>query len=224
MSFHHSWNVTPRQAIQIQKKLAAKIIRKGNPKRVRFIAGCDVAYDPSSKRCFAGVIVFRWPGLERIEEVKAVRPVQFPYVPGLLTFREAPVLLDCFKKLSVTPDLLMFDGQGIAHPRRFGLASHLGFLLGKPTIGVAKSRLVGSFREPGQNRGNHSSLQDGREIIGAVVRTRTKVRPIFVSVGHKIGLGPAIRWAFKTCRGYRIPEPTRQADIFVERLKHAHKT
>ena len=219
----HSWNVTPKQAIQIQKKLAPKIIKRGSPQHVQFIAGCDIAYDSKTKRAFAAVLVFSWPKFELAETSVAVQPVRFPYVPGLLSFREVPALLKSIRKLKLKPDLFMVDGQGIAHPRRIGLASHLGLLLGKPTIGAAKSRLIGKFTAPAKKAGSRSPLRDKNEIIGSVVRTRSNVRPIFVSVGHLIGLREAVNWTLRTCRGFRIPEPTRQADIFVEKLKNARK-
>lgn len=219
----HSWSVTPKQAVQIQKKLASKIIKRGNPKQARFIAGCDIAYDAKTKRCFAAALVFRWPDLELVETAYAIQPVRFPYVPGLLSFREIPALLAAIKKLKLKPDLLIIDGQGIAHPRRIGLASHLGLWLNVPTIGAAKSRLIGEFKDPGKKAGSQSPLRDKDEIIGAVLRTRSNVRPIFISLGHKIGLREAVNWVLETCRGFRIPEPTRQADIFVEKLKNARK-
>ncbi len=215
----HRWNVTPKQAIQIQKELAGKIIRKGSPRKVRTIAGCDIAYDPKTGQCFAGVIVFEWPGLAVKEKAISIQAVTFPYVPGLLSFREIPALLAAIRKLKLKPDLFMVDGQGIAHPRRIGLASHLGLWLGCPTIGAAKSRLIGEYKNPGLKTGAFSPLKQGKETIGAVLRTRSGVKPIFVSVGHKIGLKSAKQWVMKTAKGFRVPEPTRQADIYVEKMK-----
>ncbi len=223
MSLNHSWNVTPKQAVKIQKRLAAKIIKKGTPGKVQTIAGCDIAYDPQTKRCFAGVLIFSWPDMKIIEQLYVVEKVRFPYVPGLLTFREAPALLKCFRKLSLKPDLIMVDGQGIAHPRRIGVASHLGLILNIPTIGIAKSRLIGAFKSPGSAQGkwNHLYIDKNKQhdVIGAVVRTRSRVKPVFVSIGHKISLQESIKWVLRTTGKFRIPEPTRQADIFVEKIK-----
>ena len=149
----------------------------------------------------------------------AVRDTPFPYVPGLLTFREAPVVLEAFAQLETMPDVIMFDGQGLAHPSRIGLASHLGLWLDVPSFGCAKSLFVGTFKEPGPKAGSATQLKDKGEVIGKVVRTRDGVKPVFVSVGHKIDLDSAVRWAMAAARGCRVPEPTRQADIFVNSLR-----
>lgn len=156
---------------------------------------------------------------ELVETVSATQETKFPYIPGLLSFREAPACLEAVRKLTTEPDLFMIDGQGVAHPRRLGLASHLGLFLDKPTIGCAKSRLIGTFEEPGGDRGAYSLLRDGDEVIGAVVRTRSRVKPIFVSVGHRCTLEDAIRLTLACATRYRIPEPTRLAHQAVSRLK-----
>jgi len=200
--------------------------------RPRFIAGLDCAFSRDGKRIFAVAVVLKVVGsrrrgaegaesfeLEHIETVSAVQETRFPYIPGLLSFREAPVCLEAVKKLSRQPDLFVIDGQGIAHPRRLGLASHLGLFLDRPTIGCAKSRLIGTFEEPGSEKGAWSPLRDGEEVIGAVVRTRSRVKPVFVSVGHKCMLEDVIRVTLACVTRYRIPEPTRLAHQAVSRLR-----
>jgi deoxyribonuclease V len=181
------------------------------------VAGADIAYDPRRDRLLAAVLVFRLPGLDLVETSQVARQVRFPYVPGLLSFREAPPLLEAWDRLTRKPDLLVCDGQGIAHPRGLGLASHLGLLIGVPTIGCAKSRLVGAHDAVGSRRGDRTPLRYEGKVVGAVVRTRTRVRPLYVSPGHLIGIPAATRWVLELCRGYRLPEPTRLADQFVGR-------
>ena len=183
--------------------------------------GADVLYDPQSPQAdlYAAVVVLDVESL-RVVEVAAVRArARFPYVPGYLSFREIPPLLDAFAKLEAVPDLIVCDGQGRAHPRRFGLACHLGVLLDRPTFGCAKSRLIGEYREPGPRRGAHTRLCDGREVIGEVVRTRSFVKPVFVSVGHRISLETARRTALRLAPRYRLPEPVRAAHREVNRLR-----
>jgi deoxyribonuclease V len=213
------WPRNARQAVAIQRRLR-RLVRTGGPcPRVRLIAGADIAYDPRNGWLFAAVLVFSFPDLEP-REIRSVRArARFPYVPGLLSFREAPALIRAFRRLRIPPDLLICDGQGIAHPRGIGLASHLGILLGVPTIGCAKSRLVGDHGEVGPNVGDRSPLLFERRVVGAVVRSRSGVRPLFISPGHRISLDRSIRYVLASCRGFRLPEPTRQADILVERLK-----
>ena len=192
---------------------------------MRCVAGADVALDLRRGRAIAGVIVYRFPEFEEVERAWALRPLRFPYVPGLLSFREAPALLAAFRRLRRAPDLIFCDGQGYAHPRRFGLACHLGVLLDCPTIGAAKSRLIGTHTEPGGERGSWSPLIDAEngETIGAVVRTRAAVRPIYVSQGHRISLAHAIEMTLAVCDGLRIPRPTREADHYVEALKRGER-
>ena len=168
---------------------------------------------------YAGVIVYSLPELQEIERAFAVVSLTFPYVPGLLSFREGPALLAAFAKLRTEPDLLLFDAHGYAHPRRFGLASHLSVILDKPGIGVAKSRLIGEHKRPGSQKGSWAPLVDSGETIGAVLRTRDLVQPIFVSIGHRVDLKTAVELTLACSDGYRIPKPTREADHFVARLK-----
>jgi deoxyribonuclease V len=215
----HSWNVTPEQARQIQISLKSRLELADRLGEIQLIAGADIALDTEVGAGVGGLIVYRWPGLDEVERQFARRKLTFPYVPGLLAFREAPVLLDAFEKLRSEPDLIFYDGHGYSHPRRFGITCHLGILLDRPTIGCAKSRLVGHFEEPPPEAGTTSPLCDGEETIGAVLRTRDHVQPIFVSQGHRVGLATAVDWTLRVCDGYRIPKPTREADHFVEMVK-----
>jgi deoxyribonuclease V len=228
----HDWNLSYAEARRVQVELAGRVEfvpLEGEPK---LIAGLDCAFSKDGKRTFAAAVVLRLIGLrshpteqperfefELVETVTAQQETRFPYIPGLLSFREAPVCLEAVAKLGCEPDLFMVDGQGVAHPRRLGLASHLGLFLDKPTIGCAKSRLIGKYEEPGGERGAYSPLWDGGETIGAVVRTRRRVKPIFVSVGHKCTLDDAIRITLACATRYRIPEPTRLAHQAVSKLR-----
>ena len=216
------WDLPPKEAAALQRELAARVEREDRlPKRLRLVAGADIALDARAGVGFAGVVVFELPGLDEVERVSVSGPLEYPYVPGLLSFREGPLLLEAFGRLSCRPDLLTFDGQGIAHPRRLGLAAHLGLVLDAPSIGVAKSRLCGTHREPGRRKGSRAALRDGAETIGAVLRTRDGVNPVFVSTGHRVSLETAVRLTLACCDGYRIPKPTRLADRFVGELKRA---
>lgn len=191
----------------------------GVPARLRLVAGLDAHYQPRAGLVWGAAALLRWPELELVESALACRKLDFPYVPGLLSFREAPALLAALACLSRTPDLLFIDGQGIAHPRRLGLASHVGVLADVPAIGVAKSRLIGSFDPPGREKGTSAPLIDKGETIGAVLRTRAGVRPLFVSIGHRIALDAAVRLVLEAAPRYRLPEPTRLAD----RLSRMHR-
>lgn len=215
----HPWNVTPAEARHIQTELRPHVELRDRLRKVRLIAGADVALDAERKLAIAGVIVFRFPGLEIVERASAVRPLTFPYVPGLLTFREAPALLAAFAKLRSSPDLLFFDGHGYAHPRRFGIACHLGLLLDRPSIGCAKSLLIGEHKPPAQAAGSRAPLRHDGEIVGAALRTRRGVQPVFISIGHRISLDRAVEFALAASDGFRIPRPTRLADHFVEACK-----
>ncbi len=207
----HEWEVTPQQAVEIQRRLRP-LVRRENALAldgIRTGAGVDAAYNDGAR---AAVVLLSFPSLELLERVTAFRAETFPYVPGLLSFREAPVVLDALARLAAPPDLLMCDGQGIAHPRRLGLASHLGVYLDMPSIGCAKSRLVGSYDEPGPNAGDRSPLVHRGELVGMVVRTKPRTNPVFVSIGHKVDLETAVEVVLRCLRGYRLPEPTRLAD------------
>jgi len=240
----HRWDVTPDEARRIQEELRGRVElqdrltvqqgekrsrrfgtkRKKRFEAVRLVAGADVAFEfrgrkTSQGRALAGVIVYSFPELREIERAWAERPLEFPYVPGLLSFRELPALLAAMAKLRAEPDVIFCDAQGYAHPRRFGLACHLGVLLDRATVGCAKSRLIGEHRQAGRAAGSWAALQDAGETIGAVLRTRTDVKPIYVSAGHCVALPSAIALVLAVCDGYRIPKPTREADHFVEQLK-----
>ena len=211
----HRWSVTPKQAIAIQTRLAASV-RRSRPKGVlRFVAGVDMAFSEDGIRCIAGVVLWDTAQQCVVEEHLATRKVSFPYVPGLLSFREAPAVLLALRKLRRAPDALMCDGHGLAHPRRFGLACHLGVIVGVPTLGCAKSRLVGEHVEPGTRRGANVPLTHQGEVVGSVLRTRDRVKPVFVSIGHRVDLATAERVVLESGAGYRLPEPTRRADRLV---------
>ena len=238
------------EAEAIQKELQKRVITQNGFKEIKRVAGIDLAPIQGEERLVCGIIVFSFPELEELERVSARVDEQFPYIPGLLAFREGPAIIEAFKKVKYKPDLIMVDGQGIAHPRGLGIASHVGVILGIPSIGVAKERLYGKYNEPpdsegswtpliNPNRGSLKSLPpDGNvgsgggfyrapysyprsqgNTIGAVVRTKKGTKPVFVSIGHKIDLRTAVRITRECTKGYRIPEPTRKADIFVAQLK-----
>ncbi len=209
----HGWQVSPSEASEIQLKLASLVSRSNELTSPRFIAGVDMSVDRARGMGRGAVVVLSYPELEIVEVQTVEDSIDFPYVPGLLSFREAPLTLAVCEKLTVTPDLILVDGQGIAHPRRLGLASHLGLFLDIPTIGCAKSRLCGSHAEPGDEPGSYAELLDNGEVIGAVLRTKSGVKPIYVSIGHKVDLETAIYWTLQCCRGYRLPEPTRLAHL-----------
>ena len=206
----HSWELAPAEAQALQARLAPQVRRRDETQHVEWIAAVDVHY-PQRGQARAAAVLYRYPALS-LEDVQVVEePAGFPYVPGLLSFREAPAALKALHALIRQPDLLLVDGQGIAHPRRFGLASHIGLLLDVPAIGCAKSRLCGTAEEPAAQSGAWSPLVDGDEVIGAALRTRTGVKPLYVSIGHRVDLAAAIRWVLACCRGLRLPEPSRWA-------------
>ena len=215
----HAWDVSPKEAIQIQQQLRAKVIPHGKVGTPNLVAGADVAFvDDTAVAC---VVVLSFPKLDVLETVVHKEKVTFPYIPGLLSFRETPALAQAFGKLRHEADLIFIDGQGLAHPRAAGIACHIGVILDRPTIGCAKSLLFGTYKEPKQARGSVSDLcDDGGGVIGAVVRTKDSVQPVFVSIGHKIDLAQAIELTLACGKGYRIPEPTRQADLLADRAKH----
>lgn len=215
IAHRHHWDLTPRAAIALQEKLRGKVIVTPLPilGDGALIAGTDVSYDKHSDRLFAAVVVLRLPKMEIVEQVTAVDRAGFPYVPGLLSFREIPPLLECFRKLSVIPSVVLVDGQGLAHPRRFGLACHLGWLLELPTIGCAKSILCGSFAALPSRRGATALLIHRGETVGLAVRTRAGVQPMYISIGHQVELEGAAALVLRCATLYRLPEPTRQAHI-----------
>ena len=207
----HDWNISPEEAVEVQKELRAGLdLTWDGSRSITTVGGVDVGLTDDSARC--AIVVLRFPELTPLEGVTAEVPLVFPYIPGLLAFREGPAVLAAWDKLTVEPDLLMFDGQGIAHPRGIGIASQMGLWLVRPTIGVAKSRLYGRHEPVGPKRGDRAVLLDNRgNIIGAVLRTREKTNPLYVSPGHLIDVDHAVEFAFAACTSYRLPEPTRWA-------------
>lgn len=205
------WDVTPSEAIALQRELSERVERKDRIGKVRHVCGIDVGFEDNGRITRAAVAVLAFPSLEPVEDAIARRRTTFPYVPGLLSFREIPAVLEALAQLKIRPDLLLCDGQGIAHPRRCGLASHTGLATGLPSIGVAKTRLVGEHRAPPERRGRWTPLLDGGETIGAVLRTRTGVTPLYVSIGHRVSLPTAIAYVMACCTRYRLPETTRRA-------------
>jgi len=243
----HTWDLSYAKARELQTQLAPKVRFTTLRKRPRLIAGLDCAFSSDGQRVLAAAVVLKTVGwvlnprgttsdgqtrgsrthptsaarvsFELVETATALAKLTFPYIPGLLSFREAPACLAAVRRLKSEPDLFLVDGQGIAHPRRMGLAAHLGLFLDKPTIGCAKSRLIGTFEPPGIEKGRHTPLRDGDEIIGAVVRTRRNVKPLFISVGNQCRLEDAIRLTLGFATRYRLPEPTRLAHQTVSNFK-----
>ena len=207
----HTWRVSHAQAARIQEGLRPRLVAAPLPKEPRLVAGADVAYSQRTHRVYAAVVVVELPSLETVESVGVTRAATFPYIPGLLSFREVPPLLDAFERLSRAPDVVVFDGQGLAHPRRFGLACHAGLLLDAPSIGCAKTRLVGEHDAVPDRRGASAPLRAEGETVGAVVRTRERVTPVFVSPGHRADTPSAVELVLALASRYRLPEPQRRA-------------
>jgi len=212
----HRWDLTPKEAIALQERLRGRVVRTDRVGAVRRVAGIDVGFEEDGRITRAAVAVLDYPSLALVEQVVVRVATVFPYVPGLLSFREAPAVLAALEKVRVAPDLILYDGQGIAHPRRFGIASHVGLLLDCPSIGVAKTRLVGVHGTLPNRRGAWTPLRDAAgshraETIGAVLRTRAGVKPLYVSIGHRVSLATAVRWTMACVTRYRLPETTRWA-------------
>lgn len=205
-------------ALALQEKLRHQVIAEDKFGVIKYVAGVDVGYSDDDGITQAAVAVLNFPELELKEQAIAQLPTSFPYISGLLSFREIPAILDALEKLNITPDLLLCDGQGLIHPRRFGLACHLGVLVNIPSIGVAKSHYIGKYDSVSLEKGNWQPLIDEGEVIGAVVRTRTGVKPIYVSTGHKISLKTAINYVLKCTTNYRLPETTRWADKLASHI------
>jgi len=215
----HPWQVTAKEAIAIQGELRSRLILNRSPGVIRTIGGVDVSYEAATNKMVAGISIFRRRDLSLLDFATAVVSATFPYIPGLLSFREIPAVLSAWEKVKTPPDCLICDGQGIAHPRRIGFASHLGLVLDLPTIGCAKSVLVGKYKEPGLRRGSRSPLIDREEQIGIVLRTRDHVKPVYVSPGHRMTISRAADLVFECCTRYRLPEPTRQAHRLVNSVR-----
>ncbi len=208
----HTWNVGLDEAKALQRELASKIVLEDQLGEVRYVAGVDMAINEGNGMARAAVVLLSYPDLVILEKHVYEEPLRMPYIPGLLSFRELPSVLGALQQLKQKPDLVMADGQGIAHPRRLGIAAHLGLWIETPTIGCAKSLFVGTYEPVGEEVGDWSPLVDRHETIGAVLRTRAKVKPMFISPGHKISLASSIKYVLACGRGYRLPETTRQAD------------
>lgn len=205
------WSRTVAEARALQEALRGRVVTADRFGKIRRVAGVDVGFEQDGAVTRAAVVVLSFPELKPVEHAIARLPTRFPYVPGYLSFREIPAVLAALKKLKIRPDLLLCDGQGLAHPRRFGLACHLGLLTNIPSIGVAKSRLIGTHGALPQKKGSWVPLTDGDEIIGAVLRTRTGVKPVYVSIGHRVSLETAIDYVLRCTTKYRLPETTRAA-------------
>ncbi|MDY6992821.1 MAG: deoxyribonuclease V [Pseudomonadota bacterium] len=213
---NHQWNLTEQDARKLQSELAPKVIRENRLDEIRFVAGVDVGYAKKNDHLIAAVVILNADTLEVIEVTTAEDRAYFPYIPGLFSFRELPPIISAFSKCNHTPDLVVCDGQGYAHPRRFGLACHLGVIFDVPTIGCAKKRLIGKYDEPDIARSSSSPLFDNSEVIGSVLRTQNNVKPIYVSIGNRISLATACDWILKLSPKYRLPETTRIADQLVK--------
>lgn len=235
----HDWDLTPTEAVALQKELRGKIRIEPLRREVSLVAGCDISFNKFSEIVYAGIVVLRLPELDVVDSATVITRTSFPYIPGLLSFRETPALLEAWEKLKTTPDVVMLDGQGLAHPRRFGIACHFGLLVELPTLGCAKTVLRGKYDEPDEKAGSYSLMTDKGETVGAAVRTKDRVAPVYVSVGHRMDLPGSIKLALRCVKGYqandegktlfdlpsaskskyRIPEPTRQAHLLVNELR-----
>lgn len=213
------WDLTPKEAVQLQKQLRDRVVEEDRFGEIRTIAGADLAFNPITKMAVAAVIVYRLPQLDEVERRFAWKRLEFPYIPGLLSFREIPVLQAVFALLKTEPDLIMIDGHGRAHPRRFGIACHVGVMFDKPVIGCGKSILVGEFEKLGAKAGSTADLIHKGERVGIVLRTRDRVQPIYVTVGNRITLESAVAYVKQCVCGTRIPKPTREADRYVRALR-----
>ena len=234
MNYHklHDWDLTGKEAVALQNELRSQVRLQPLAGDVRLIAGCDISFNKYSEVVYAGIVVLSLPELEVVKTSTVVTKARFPYIPGLLSFRETPALLEAWEKLDVAPDVVMLDGQGLAHPRRFGIACHFGLLTGRPTLGCAKTVLVGKYDEPDERAGSYSLMTHKGEVVGAAVRTKDGVAPVYISPGHLIDLPGAIQLALRSVKGYqpsdpsqpskskyRIPEPTRQAHLLVNEVR-----
>jgi deoxyribonuclease V len=235
----HDWNLNRTEAVALQKKLREQVRVEPLKREARLVAGCDISFNKFSEIVYAGIVVLRLPDLEIVDRATAITRTTFPYVPGLLSFRETPALLEAWEKLNTSPDVVMLDGQGLAHPRRFGIACHFGLITERPTVGCAKTVLVGQYDEPDESAGSYSLMEHKGETIGAAVRTKDRVAPVYISVGNLIDLPGAIDLALRCVKGYadqaeslfeskpapkskyRIPEPTRQAHLLVNELRRS---
>jgi deoxyribonuclease V len=217
----HEWDLTPSEAVALQRELRSQVRVEPLRRPIRTIAGADISFDKGSSVVYAGVVVLSLPSLQMVEEATVVTEARFPYVPGLLSFRESPCLLEAWAMLKTEPDAIMIDGHGYAHPRRAGIACHFGLLVERPSLGCAKSVLVGKYEEPSPGRGAWTPLVDKGEVVGAALRTKDRTTPVYVTVGHLIDLESAIELTMACGGGYRIPEPTRRAHLLVNAVRRS---
>lgn len=219
----HNWDLSPKEAIALQNRLRGKIKTQNLEPltRIKRVAGCDVSYSKATDNCYAAVVIFSYPDLDIIEKSSAVAKAQFPYIPGLLSFREIPTLIEAFGKIKNVPDALVFDSQGYTHPRRFGLASHAGLLYGKISIGIAKTLLIGEHDEPPAMRGGFSVLKDPKtsEQLGWAVRTKSNCKPMFISPGHNISMEQSLEFVLSVPGKYRMPDITRLAHLYSNEIR-----
>jgi deoxyribonuclease V len=220
----HSWNVSVEEAIQIQENLKSRIILKKNFSKVRTIGGGDVAYSKKRNLLFGAIVVLSFPQMDTLDIANAYGMVRFPYIPGLFSFREGPILIKTFQRLKTKPDIMLYDGQGIAHPRGFGLASHMGLWLDLPSVGCAKTPLLDEFTSSGSSRGSCELIRREGKEVGIILRTKDNVKPLFVSPGHRIDLPTSIQIILKCCHGFRIPEPLRRAHHVSRDMMQRHKS
>jgi deoxyribonuclease V len=212
-------SLSPAQAVELQKQLREQICIEPLAKPVQTIAGADISFNKYEDTVYAGIIVLSFPELQEVAKATVVSKTTFPYIPGLLSFREIPSLLKAWNLLTIKPDVMVLDGQGIAHPRRLGIATHFGLVTDTPALGCAKSLLIGKYEPLPQEAGSASLLYDQNEVIGAALRTKFKVNPVFISPGHKIDLEQSIALMKRCNSGYRIPEPTRKAHLLVNQIR-----
>ncbi len=222
MTLTPTWTLNSKEAVQIQQNLRSQIQIEPFLGEIKYIAGTDISFNKFSEIIYAGIVVLKYPEMQIVEEATVITSTKFPYISGLLSFREIPALLEVWGKLQIKPDIIVADGQGIAHPRRLGIASHFGLLVDKPTLGCAKSVLVGKYTEPALEAGSFTDLVDKNEVVGYALRTKFKTNSVFVSVGHKLSLEQAKNILLNCSKGYRIPEPTRQAHLLVNRVRIAN--
>ncbi|MCB0581563.1 MAG: deoxyribonuclease V [Phaeodactylibacter sp.] len=218
-SLTHGWNLSPTEAVNLQRQLREKISLSPFAGPIRHIGGADLSYNKGSDEFYAGIVVLDYESMETVAHSTVIRRSPFPYIPGLLSFREIPSLMEAWERLPFQPEVIAFDGHGIAHPRRMGIAAHFGLLADKPTIGCAKKRLTGKYEEPPRRRGAYTPILDGEETLGFALCTKDGIKPVFVSPGHRMGLEQSREVMLHCARGYKIPEPTRQAHLLVNRLR-----
>ena len=215
----HKWDISPKKAVEIQHYLAKDIIKEGEYNNINYAAGCDISFNKGSDKAYAVVVVLHYPDMELVEVSEYTGKALMPYIPGLLTFREGPLLIEALRGLKTTPDIFIYDGQGYAHPRRMGIATHMGIITGKPSIGCAKSLLVGEFDKKEKLKGNVSSIYHKDEIIGYALYTKNKCNPVYVSIGNKVSLDFAKNFVLSCVKNYKHPEPVRLAHIYSNKLR-----